>query len=224
MPEPDAVAAVDPTLRDADWDVDLMVAEKVDPLAMTEPPTAAPTEPPEDLGLFATAAYAGELNADQQAALALVPQADDRYTRSRVLLYQNAKAQGDREARREWMNALMAVNSNRYRPELLVEQAALAMADHDYTTALDRANRAEQYWARLPSDLVFSRKAMIHEIQAKASYAMYTRSDPPNEALLDGSIDAWNRYRTHVGGQSELESRADARIAYLEDVRKRMHY
>ncbi len=220
----DATAAVDPTLRDADWDVDLMVAEEVDPLGMTDAPESPPAEPPEDLGVFATAAYAGQLDAAQQAALATVPESDDRFTRSRVLLYQNSKARGDREGRREWMRALMSVDANTYRPELLVEHAALAMADHDYATALDRANRAERYWARLPRDLVFTRKAMIHEIQAKASYAMYTRSDPPAEALLDGSIDAWTRYRTHVGGRSELESRADARIAYLEDVRERMHY
>ncbi|MCB9678439.1 MAG: protein kinase [Alphaproteobacteria bacterium] len=220
-----AVAAVDPTLSDADWDVDMMVAENLSPLDLQEPPPTTATKPPEDLGAFATAAYGGQLGGTDQAALAAVPADDPGFTRSRVLLYQDAKARGDSGARRRWMDELMAVPENRYRPELLVEHAAIAMADRDYEAALDRANRAEQYWSRLPRDLMFTRKAMIHEIQAQASYALYTRSDPPREAWLDGSIDAWSRYRTHVLGahRTDLLQRADERIATLEDVRKRMH-
>ncbi|MEZ4319007.1 MAG: protein kinase [Myxococcota bacterium] len=215
--------AADPTLSDADWDVDMLVSEKLSPLEMSGSPAAVTA--PENLGDYATAAYAGQLTTTDQAALATVERGTDDFTRARILLYQDAKARGDHSARRRWMADVMSVEANTYRPELLVEQAALAMADRDYEVALEHANRAEQYWSRLPSELLFTRKAMIHEIQAQASWALYTRSDPPREAWLDGAIDAWTRYRSHVLGakRTDLVSRADERLAHLRDVRSRMH-
>jgi len=229
-PRPISVAMVaptepDPTLDDADWDVDMMLAEDLSPLTLADPPAIVDARPPDDIGAFATAAYGGQLSAAQRASLQSIPTSDPRYSRSRVLLYQDAKARGDSGARQSWMSEIMSVEANTYRPELLVEDAAVAMSQHNYQGALDRANRAEQYWSRLPSDLIFTRKAMIHEIQAQSSWALYTRSDPPQEAYLDRSINAWTRYRTHVlgGNRLDLIERADERLAHLENVRKRMH-
>jgi serine/threonine protein kinase len=240
----------DPTLVDADWDVDMLVAEDLSPLSLTAPPppltveqappvVAAEPAPravtveqapravavPEDLGALAAAAFAGQLDDGASAGLAAVVASDPRFTRARVLLYQDAKARGDHAARTRWMDELMQMEENRWRPELLVEQAALEMADRDWRSALELANRAEQHWSRLPRELVFTRKAMIHEIQAGASYALYAAGDPPDEAWLDGAVDAWTRYRTHASGagRDDLRARADAKLAQLQDVRRRMH-
>jgi hypothetical protein len=140
------------------------------------------------------------------------------------MLYQDAKARRSNNSRSRYLDALMRVPENRYKPELLVEQAELAIVNVDYDVALSSAQLAERHWARLPSDLVFTRKAMIYEIQAAAHTGKFYASDGAELDELEHAIRDWERYRQHVGTKhrADLEQRADERLAQLYDMQQRL--
>ncbi len=176
------------------------------------------------LASYATRASSGGLTAADRAALEGVARTDASYSRSLTLLYQDAKARNDAASRKVYLDRLMAVPESQYKPELLVEQAQMAFARQDYDGALRYAARAEQHWARLPTDLVFSRKAMIYEIQGAAWTARFNKSEGADATALESAIAAWEKYRTHVASQPAqgLEPKAEQQLARLYDAQKRL--
>ena len=76
----------------------------------------------------------------------------------------------------------------------------------------------------MPPDALFSNKATTLEVQAVASWSLYTAGDPSQQAHMNAALDAWKRYHTHVSaaGRSELAAHAEERIGYIEDVQGRM--
>jgi hypothetical protein len=188
---------------------------------LPEPPApAAPT----DLAVHREAAGQGRLSAATRAELEAVPVYDPTFEQARTYLYEDAKARGDLAGRKRHLDALFELSENAYDPALLAERGALDIARGDYESALANASLAERYWARLPSDLVFSRKAMIHETQAAAWQAIFYRSAGDDADALNQAIRAWERYQQHVaaGARSDLVKRADAQLASLGDVQARL--
>lgn len=178
-----------------------------------------------DLDDYSRKAHGGSLSSSERDLLGRVDRADpDRFTRAQVLLYLDAKARGDLGARRSHLASVMSLPENQYRPELLVEQAELAMRDQDYAVALERARLAERHWGRLPSDLVFSRKVMIYEIEASAHTGLFYRSDGEQLESLHGAIRAWEKYRQHAAThqRQDLLVRADQQLAKLHDMQRRL--
>ena len=154
-----------------------------------------------------------------------VPRAsEDDYTRANALLYEDAKARGDDTARATALASLFRVPANQYRPEFLVEDAELAVRRQDWEKALAQATAAERHWARMPSDIVFSRLAMIHEVKAQAALGQFYASGGEDLDALDAAVRGWERYRDHVADREhpELLSRADEQLTRLYDMQRRM--
>src|SRR5690606_19756262 len=122
------------------------------------------------------------------------------------------------------LDALMRVPENRYRPEWAVEQADLAVRRRDWQAAIDRATFAERHWARLPSDLIFSRMASTHELLPSAHMGLFYPSDGVDLPHLDAALRAWERYRRHVaaGHRDDLVAKADQQLARLQDVQRHL--
>lgn len=178
-----------------------------------------------DLGQYSDRAHAGRLTAEERAALATLDAADpDRFTRARTLLYLDARARADHTMARMHLAALMTVPHNRYRPDLVVEEARLAFEDQDYAAALERATFAERHWARLPPDLVFSRKATIFELQAKANTGLFYASRGEDLQLLHDALRAWEKYRRHAATQQrqDLVRKADDSLYKLQEMQRRL--
>ncbi|MEZ4238144.1 MAG: protein kinase [Myxococcota bacterium] len=169
-------------------------------------------------------AFAGHLSPAAKSTLSEVPAADPAYTRARTLLYLDAKVRGARAERDGHLMAMMALPENKYNPVLLVESAQVAIEKEDWLGALKDAQTAEQHWARLPSDLVFSRKAMIYEIQAVAQTGLFYSSNGDNKDRLYQAIRNWERYRAHAEtkNRTDLISRADERLEHLHEIQRRL--
>ena len=176
------------------------------------------------LDAMSEAAFAGSLPSAERARLAGVGTDSPLFTRSHTLLYLDAKARGDRSSKSSELALLMSVPENQYNPALLVEQAHAAMESQDWSRALERSQLAERHWARLPSDLIFSRKALIYEIEAKAHLGRFYASegDEPNE--LFRSIRGWEKYRRHAEAASrgDLVANADQQLNELYDMQRRL--
>jgi hypothetical protein len=176
------------------------------------------------LDQLSAAAFQGSLAAADRERLAAVPTDDPLFTRSHTLVYLDAKARGDQGGQTRALALLMSVPENQYNPALLVEQAQAAMEAHDYNAALERSKLAERHWARLPSDLIFSRKALIYEIEAKAHLGRFYASegDEPNE--LFRSIRGWEKYRRHAeaASRADLVATADRALDELYDIQRRL--
>ena len=76
----------------------------------------------------------------------------------------------------------------------------------------------------MPSDLIFSRKIMIYETQAKAWYGIHVKSEGDDVDALRASIRAWNTYKRHASTKSRLDlvKRADGQIQKLEANLRRL--
>jgi hypothetical protein len=202
--------------------------ETFDAVAMVEDqgPAETPLGPlsAEELAASSDAAFAGRLDGGVAAKLMAVPVDDPNYTRARTLLFLDAKARGNASERDEHLSALMSRPENRYNPALLVEEAQIAMGREDWDTALDRAQLAERHWARLPSDLIFSRKAMMFEIQALAHTGMFYDSDGDDIDALNSAIRDWEKYRRHVDtkGKADMQARADQHLDRLYEIQRRV--
>lgn len=188
---------------------------------------AVPSEfaiPTTELDRWSESAFEGELSASARTRLTEVPKTDPAFTRARTLLYLDAKAKGEDQSRDEHLAAMMALPENRYNPILLVETAQIAIDKKDWQQALKAAQTAEQHWARIPSNLVFSRKAMIYEIQALAHTGMFYGSDSEDRDRLALAIRGWERYRSHVEtkARTDLVARADEHLAQLNEIQRRL--
>jgi hypothetical protein len=169
-------------------------------------------------------AQRGQLAAADRAALEAVDPTDPMYSRGYTLLYQDAKSRGDLPSRKIYLDRLMALPENNYRPELLIEAAQMAFDRRDWDGTIRWSNKAEQHWARLPSDMVFNRKALIFELQAGAWTNKFFASEGADDEALGMAIRSWEKYRTHVASQPSqgLVARADQQLAKLHDAQARM--
>ncbi|MBN2800009.1 MAG: hypothetical protein JXX28_12755, partial [Deltaproteobacteria bacterium] len=228
---PTPTRSVDPVERE-EPDLSFLQEEREEALAELPPPP-----PPEELEVaigfedlrgelagLSDKAYRGALTDADRQALAQVPAGDPARTQVLVLLYQDAKARGDQRARAAFIADALAMPENQYNPQLLVESAAVKMAAKDYAGALEQANIAERYWARLPSDSIFSRKAMIYEIQASAEQGIFYRSEGEDTEALHEAIRGWEKYLRHVNSKSrrDLAAKADEQLAKLYDMQRRL--
>lgn len=181
-----------------------------------------PQQAPGELATYATPALTGDLSDDDRMALKMIERTDPDFEQARAILYQDAKARGDMFDREQHLDAILSLPRNEYNPQYLVEQAELYLRQGDYETALDRARQAERNWARLPSDILFSRKAMIYETEALAYQGLFNDAGDPDN--LYRSMRAWERYKTHVasGDRSDLARRADDQLARLAEMQERI--
>jgi serine/threonine protein kinase len=205
----------------------------VEPVAALPAPQPTGPEPAPEAPAVADAAaldrwspdaFAGRLAPDARSQLASVPSGSDDYTRAQTLLFLDAKARSDNSGRDRAMDALMAVPENRYNPALLVELAEINVQKRQWPAALEAARKAEQQWARLPSELVWSRKTMMYELQALAHTGQFYDSEGDDLTALDAAIRDWERYQRHVATRSrqELEARAEKNLARLREIRTRL--
>ncbi|MBX2796142.1 MAG: protein kinase [Myxococcales bacterium] len=185
---------------------------------------AAPAPPPDDLDRLSTSAFNGKLSAGEQEQLAQVATDDPDFTRARTLLYLDAKARDDAKARQSHIALLMTLPANRYNPVLLVEEAQEAADREDWPAALKSARSAEQHWARIPPELVYTRKALIYEIMASSHTGQFYASEGTEVEMLDQAIRDWERFRAHVSTKDrpELIQRADKKLERLHGIKKRV--
>lgn len=176
-----------------------------------------------NLDEYSDTARRGRLTASEIMVLEMVEVDDASYTRSRSLLLMNAEQKDDSKAVKRYLDQLMVLPENTYDSVLLSKEATWYVNTKRYQTALDKADKAERYWARIPSPLVFQTKADIYECQA-ASWQGLFYADGEDLDLLEHAITGWETYRRHVltKNQTEEAKRAEAQIAKLEDVRKRL--
>ena len=186
----------------------------------TEPAATETT----DVERFAPSAAKGKLGSSDVMALETV-QIDDRaYTRARALLLMNAERKGDEAASKRYLDQLMMLPENQYNPVYLSDLGRYYVNRKQYDRALQEATLAERYWARLPPELVFSKKAEIYETQAAAWQGRFYQSGDDLE-MLDQAIRHWQKYRDHVQTKSrtDLVGKADAELAKLEDIQRRLN-
>jgi serine/threonine protein kinase len=176
------------------------------------------------LAALGTTAHQGMLTDMDIDRLQALPGDAEDYTQAQALLYEDARARQDGRARRLYLDNILALPENQYRPEYLVEDALLALNAGQYSTALSQAQLAERHWARLPSNLVFSRRAAIFEVQAEARTGLFYLSEGDDIEQLDQAIRDWGKYRRHVGtrGRTELMGKADQAIVHLNEMRTRL--
>lgn len=185
---------------------------------------AASALPTAELDRWSKDAFEGSLSPSAASQLTELGATDPAFTRARTLLYLDAKARGDGKLRDSYLQSMMALPENRYNPVLLVEAAQVSIEKRNYDQALKEAKAAEQHWARLPSDLLFSRKAMIYEIEALAQTGLFYDSDGEDLERLSQAIRSWDRYRAHVQTKSrqDLLARADEHLTALREIQKRV--
>ncbi|NCG21733.1 MAG: protein kinase, partial [Rhodobacterales bacterium] len=233
-PRPKRLSAPNPRIRStpAPTPVQAVVApaptvtEPDDAFAQLEATVDAEPIPVElgELSQYAQRALTGLLTDSDRTLLEEVTTTDQDFTRAQLLLYQNAKATSSVSERERHMAAILEQPENHYRPEYLVEAAQLSLAKKDYRGALASAELAERHWARLPSDLIFTRKAAIYELEAAAHTGLFYGSDGEQTEQLNSALRDWARYRQHVKTKhrSDLIEHADTQIAKLQDIQERM--
>ncbi len=172
---------------------------------------------------FVASARAGKLDATDVRTLTAVGTTDPQYTRSRALLLVDAQKRADDTAAKKYLDQLMVLPENQYNPVFLTDLARWHANHGEYERALEKAEKAERYWARLPSELVFSKKAEIYEIQAAATQGRFYKAKDDLE-LLERASAAWQKYRTHVAtrDRTDLVKRADGELAKLADIKERL--
>ena len=176
-----------------------------------------------DLDQYVESAKKGKLASTDIAVLEAVDVQEPNYTRSRALLLMNAQRKGDDKSTRSYLDQLMLLPENQYNPVFLTDYARWHVNHGEYDKALEKASLAERYWARIPPELVFSKKAEIYEIQAAAWQGKFYKSDEDMD-LLGSAIKGWERYRQHVATKSrtDLQKRADEELARLQDIKEKL--
>lgn len=176
-----------------------------------------------DLEQYVDSARKGKLQSTDVAVLEMIDTNAPDYTRSRALLLMNAQRKGDDKATRRYLDQLMVLPENQYNPVYLTDYARWHVNHAEYDKALDKANMADKHWARIPPELVFSKRAEIYEIRAAAWQGKFYKSDEDME-LLANAIKGWEQYRQHVSTKSrtDLQKRADAELARLQDIREKL--
>ncbi|MEL6350086.1 MAG: hypothetical protein AAFV53_43705, partial [Myxococcota bacterium] len=201
-------------------------APETEPTPVALATDTTPVEPVDiDLDLYSRMAERGELGRSEMMALEAVPLNDGSFTRSRALLLMNAQRKNDAPATKRYLDQLMRKPENQYNPIYQADLARYHANNGAYLIALEHAQMAERHWARLPSDLIFLKKAEIFEIQAAAYQGLFNGSGD-DLILLDKSIRHWEKYRDHVNrrSRSDLARRADEELTKLNDVRQRLEY
>jgi hypothetical protein len=195
-----------------------------DPVADAGLPPPPPPLGAAELDAWSPDAFAGRLAPDARGRMGELPPTDPEFTRAQTLLLLDAKARGDGRGRDAAMAALMGQPENRYNPALLVEQAELQVERRQWKSALDTARRAEQHWARLPSELVWSRKAMMYELQALANTGLFYDSEGDDLVALQSAIRDWERFERHVatGDRADLAARAAGQLSKLRAIQDRL--
>lgn len=181
-------------------------------------------EVPASLQDLSAKARTGALTADDVNRLEAVRPSEPDYTRANVILYQHAKAKDDNRARARYLASIMSIPENQYNPQFLVEEAELAIRKKDWETAIAKADLAERQWARLPSDLIFSRKAMIYEIQAGGWQGRFYDSEGTDMDALQQAIRAWDKYVRHVQtkNRADLAVKGETQANRLRDMQSRL--
>jgi hypothetical protein len=179
--------------------------------------------PVSDLDQYVEGAKKGKLASTDIAVLEQVDIQEPNYSRSRALLLMNAQRRSDDAATRKYLDEIMLLPENQYNPVYLTDYARWHVNHGEYDKALEKASLAERYWARIPPELVFTKKAEIYEIQAASYQGKFYKSDEDLE-LLGNAIRGWERYRQHVATKSrtDLQKRADAELAKLQDIREKL--
>ncbi|MEN0061549.1 MAG: hypothetical protein AAGA48_05325, partial [Myxococcota bacterium] len=201
-------------------------------LEFEPPPPPVESEPAADgakiasgeMDRWSKSAFEGRLSPGSAERLAGVEIDDPQFTRARTLLYLNAKKRGQLEEQRGHLRLLMSVPENQYNPVLLVEHARDAIEQKQYGEALKRAQVAEQHWARMPSSLVFTRKALIYEIEANAHTGLFFASEGRDANELRGAIRGWEKFQRHVArkGRNDMASRAEEQLQRLRELEERL--
>ncbi len=189
-----------------------------------EEPTEEEEENSHDLlDRYSSSAVIGSLTNSDIMVIEMVQPEDPAYTRSRMMLVMNAKAKGDTSALKRALDDLAREPENQYNPVVLSEYARYYVNKRDYQRALDKAVLAERHWARLPSELVFVKKAEIYEVEASSYQGLFYKSED-NLDLLEQAIRHWEKYRSHVEtkSRSDLSAQADKEIRKLEKIRDRL--
>lgn len=221
QPRPEPVRRVEeptPALVSDDLD-DIGLASLVEDDPVVDEVTEAPGFEMNELG---ARSRNGDLSSSEREYLEGLALENPEYTRAMVYLYEDAKANGNVRSQRAYIDAILDQPENQYNPMYLVEQATLDIVDKDYRAALHNSQTAELHWARLPSEVIFSRKAMIYEIQAKAWQGVFYDSDGQDLDALYSAIRAWTRYQEHVNTRSrrDLADRAEQQLARLYDMQR----
>lgn len=232
VPRPPPVQPIAPKPRPAPQQPVARAPQPTQPVAspVPAPPPPAPAPPPvqpmgtSEMQDVSEAAFAGRLARADLERLAAIPTDDPEFTRARTLLYLDAKARNDRPARQGHLALLMTLPENRFNPALLVEEAQEAVEREDWVTAIDRARVAEQHWARLPSELIYSRKALIYEIQAVSHTGLFYESEGDNLDELAKAIRGWEKFQRHVRtrDRQDLLSRAEQNLDRLHEIQQRV--
>ena len=217
-PEPETFAPV------GEPDFDIPDPPAPEPVPEVAPAPATGPLNPQELQRMSRAAFEGQLSESDRQRLEAIPDRDPSFTQMRTLLYLDAKARDDVDVQRDHLARLMARPENKYNPVLLVEGALDAAGREDWDQALAQARQAELHWARLPSDLVFSRKALIYEIKAVAHTGRFYASEGESLNDLNRAIREWQNFRRHVnaGDRPDLVDRADKQIKRLTDIQGRL--
>jgi serine/threonine protein kinase len=211
--EPPAHATEPPPVSDDDLFAELSPSQKApEPVAYSHL----------DMDGMKPSARDGALTSADVIALEGVTATDPAYTRSRALLLMNAQKGNDSKAVKRYLDDLMRLPENRYDPVFLTELARYYVDAGKYQQAVDTAKTAEQHWARLPSELVFSKKAEMYEIQARGYTGIFFQSQSVD--ALDLAIRSWEKYREHVATRSseDLVAMADKELTKLRTYRERM--
>ncbi|TVQ91098.1 MAG: hypothetical protein EA397_11430 [Deltaproteobacteria bacterium] len=189
-----------------------------------EPESAISELDPEDRAAVTQRARQGALSSQDRLLLEMSDRSDPTYSEDRHLLLLDAKRRGDRSAQRTYVEALLDHPENKYNPYYLVEGALLDINDRNYAQALRRAEVAERHWARLPSDQIYERKAMIYEAQAASWHGMYNASGGEDSNALQRAISGWEKYQRHVQSKNDTERArfADEHLRKLYDAKLRM--
>ncbi|MSQ03613.1 MAG: serine/threonine protein kinase [Myxococcales bacterium] len=187
-----------------------------------EVPALAPPPRP-SLDIYVDAAKKGRLSSTDVAVLRGTPSTDAEYSRSRALLMLDAQKRGDDKKAHAYLDDLMVLPENHYNPVFLADYARWYANRGEYDRALEKAQKAERYWARIPSELVYTKKAEIYEIEAASWQGKFYKSGEDLD-LLESAVRGWERYKAHVGTRerADLTKKADTALAQLADIRARL--
>jgi tetratricopeptide (TPR) repeat protein len=176
-----------------------------------------------NVGQYSARAAQGALSSTEVLMLEMIDTPDPEYTRSRLLLVMDARRKGDQRGMKRYLDDVMSQPENAYNPVVLTEYGRYYANRGDYERALQKATLAERHWARIPSELIFMKKAEIYEIQAAAYQGLFYKSEG-NLDLLDKSIRGWTKYRDHAATKSrgDLSSKASREITKLQSIRERL--
>ena len=176
-----------------------------------------------NVGQYAAKAAQGTLSSTEVLMLEMMDTTDPEYTRSRLLLVMDARRKGDQRGMKRYLDDVMSQPENAYNPVVLTEYGRYYTNRGDYERALQKATLAERHWARIPSELIFVKKAEIYEIQAAAYQGLFYKSED-NLDLLDKAIRGWVKYRDHAATKSrgDLSAKASREISKLENIRNRL--